>query len=483
MGLKAQILSSKISEALRIISKARSSKWFIITAVSVAIFTDTFLYGVIVPVLPFALTERAGIAADRVQFWTSIMLAAYSAALVVAAPISGYFADNSRSRQSPFLLGLLALSGGTVMLCVGKNIGILVAARVLQGFSSGLVWSVGLALLIDTVGSDQIGQAMGYVGIGINLGVLLSPLLGGLVFNRRGYYSVFAMAFALIALDIILRLAIVERKPAVQANSLQEDAESKVTSNNNREGQRVSIENSHEGDIRQNNSTSKRRVPAAFGLLSSKRFAVAIFVSLVQAALTSSFDAILPLFVRDTFGWDSTGAGLIFLPIAIPALVSPVAGWISDRYGTRWLAAISLLLVCPFLVCLRYVMHNTISQKILLVALLFGTGLCLNIILVPAMAEIAYVIEAKEKKLPGIFGPSGAYAQAYGLSCLAFAAGGLVGSIWAGMIVDRSGWSTVTWTLGLLSVVTVIPVVVWMGGRLQMRVRREGDGETIEQTS
>ncbi|KAF7915900.1 uncharacterized protein EAE97_012165 [Botrytis byssoidea] len=444
MELKAQILSSKISEVLRVISKARSSKWFIITAVSVAIFTDTFLYGVIVPFLPFALTERAGIAADRVQFWTSIMLASYSAALVVAAPISGYFADNSRSRQSPFLLGLLALSGGSVMLCVGRNIGILVAARVLQGFSSGLVWSVGLALLIDTVGSDEIGQAMGYVGIGINLGVLLSPLLGGLVFNRRGYYSVFAMVFALIALDIILRLAIVERKPAAQDNSLQEDAESKITSGNNREGQRVSIENSHEGDTRQNNSTGKRRVPAAFTLLSSKRFAVAVFVSLVQAALTSSFDTILPLFVRDTFGWDSTGAGLIFLSIVIPALVSPVAEWISDRYGTR---------------------------------------LCLNIILAPAMAEIAYVIEAKEKKMPGIFGPSGAYAQSYGLSCLAFAVGGLVGSIWAGMIADRSGWSTVTWTLGLLSVVTVIPVVVWMGGRLQIGARREGDVETIEQTS
>ncbi|TGO07294.1 hypothetical protein BTUL_0295g00040 [Botrytis tulipae] len=254
MGLKAQILSSKISEALQVISKARSSKWFIIIAVSVAIFTDTFLYGVIVSVLPFALTERAGIAADRVQFWTSIMLAAYGAALVAAAPISGYFADNSRSRQSPFFLGLLTLSGGNVMLCVGKNIGILVAARVLQGFSSSLVWSVEPARLSDTVGSDQIGQAMGHVGIGINLGVLLSPLLGGLVFNRRGHYSVFAMAFAFIALDIILRLAIVERKPAVQANSLQEDAETKVAPNNNREGQRLSIENSHEGDYLMNNN-------------------------------------------------------------------------------------------------------------------------------------------------------------------------------------------------------------------------------------
>lgn len=365
------------------------------------------------------------------------------------------------------------------MLCVGKNISVIVAARTIQGFSSGLVWSVGLALLVDTVGSGQIGQAMGYVGIGINLGVLLSPLLGGVVFNRGGYYSVFAMVFALIALDIILRLAIVERKSTVRGIDLQEDVGNQITrSNENGDSQHTSDENHHEGDSRQNIPTSKRKLPAAFTLLASRRFAVAIGVSLVQAALTSSFDTVLPLFVRDTFGWDAIGAGLIFLPIALPALISPVAGWMSDRYGPRWLAATSLLLACPWLVCLRYVTNNGMSQKILLVILLFGLGLCLNIILAPAMAEIAYVIEAKEKKDPGIFGSSSAYAQAYGLSCLAFAAGGLVGSLWAGMVIDRSGWGTVTWTLGLLSAVTAIPAVAWMGGGLQAEMRERSDVET-----
>ncbi|PQE28964.1 hypothetical protein CJF30_00003989 [Rutstroemia sp. NJR-2017a BBW] len=455
---KFPVLLSQISQFLHLASRCRSSKGFIIASVSIAIFTDTFLYGVVVPVLPFALTERAGIETDRGTVLRSV--------------------DDScpsPSRQFPFLVGLLALSGGTVMLCVGENIGVFVAARIIQGLSSGLVWSVGLALLVDTVGSSQIGQAMGYVGIGINLGVLLSPLLGGVVFSQAGYYSVFAMVFALIALDTILRLAIVERRPGVRGIDPQNVGNQTTSSNDARDNQYTE---NHEGEIRQNNSTGSRKLPAAFTLLASRRFAVAIGISLVQAALTSSFDTVLPLFVSDTFGWGSIGAGLIFVPIALPALVSPVAGWMSDRYGPRWLAATSLLLACPWFVCLRYVTHNSISQKILLVILLLGTGLCLNIILAPAMAEIAYVIEAKEKKNPGIFGSSGAYAQAYGLSCLAFAAGGLVGSLWAGMIIDRSGWSTVTWTLGLLSAVTAVPALAWMGGRLQMKMRERRDVET-----
>ena len=39
----------------------RSSKWFIELAVSMAVFTDIFLYALIVPVMPFALTSRIGV--------------------------------------------------------------------------------------------------------------------------------------------------------------------------------------------------------------------------------------------------------------------------------------------------------------------------------------------------------------------------------------------------------------------------------------
>ncbi|KAJ4162505.1 hypothetical protein NW754_013933 [Fusarium falciforme] len=62
--------------------KLRSSAGLIVTTCSFAIFTDIFLYGVIVPVLPFSLENRVGISTDRVQYWVSIALAVYGAALL-----------------------------------------------------------------------------------------------------------------------------------------------------------------------------------------------------------------------------------------------------------------------------------------------------------------------------------------------------------------------------------------------------------------
>ena len=80
------------------------------------------------------------------------------------------------------LLGLLALGGATVIICLGKSIAVLAIGRVLQGISASVPWVVGLSLLVDTVGPDGVGQAMGYVGLSMSMAMLVAPLLGGVVF-------------------------------------------------------------------------------------------------------------------------------------------------------------------------------------------------------------------------------------------------------------------------------------------------------------
>lgn len=45
--------------------KYRSSDGFIIGTVALAVFTDMFLYGVIVPVIPFALQQQGHVEENR----------------------------------------------------------------------------------------------------------------------------------------------------------------------------------------------------------------------------------------------------------------------------------------------------------------------------------------------------------------------------------------------------------------------------------
>lgn len=431
----------------------------------------------------------------------SILLAVYGASLLAGSPVAGWYSDNSSSRRFPLIIGLLALTGATVMLCLARSIGLLVAGRILQGLSGSVVWTVGIALLVDTVGQKEIGKVLGYVSMCMSLGVLLAPLLGGVIYDRAGYYPVYYVCFGLTAIDIVLRLALVEKKMArqwtdeawMQGQLVEEAKTGEKDTLDSGAGHRPS--SSQNDDIEavlreEKNATSSSkptsnpnyrdgkphsRMPPIVSLLASRRLLAALYGCVVQASAMCAFDSIIPLFVESTFNWSSIGAGLTFLALIVPSFISPFVGWISDNYGPRWLVVAGFLFVVPFWVLLRLVTENTLHQKVLFFALLVLIGVGLALVMPPIMAEITYVVEAKERKNPGVFGDKGAYAQAYALFITAFAAGTLIGPIWAGYIKAAAGWDTMTWTLALLSASGALPAVIWTGGLITKRNPKSGE--------
>lgn len=172
----------------------------------------------------------------------------------------------------------------------------------------------------------------------------------------------------------------------------------------------------------------------------------------------------MPLFVKSTFHWSSTAAGLMFFCIFIPGFASPIAGWLTERYGARWPSFAGFLASLPLLVCLRFVTEDTIGHKVLLGALLALLGVTLVFSNTPLMAEITFAIEAEEAKSPGVFGEKGVYGLGYGLFCTSFALGGSIGSLMSGYIMSSSGWGTVTWALAVWMASGAVVVALGVGG-------------------
>ncbi|KAI4208277.1 MAG: hypothetical protein LQ346_000157 [Caloplaca aetnensis] len=430
------------------------------------------------------------------------------------------------------------------MLCFGSHIAVLVAGRILQGISAAIVWTVGLALLVDTVGQKEVGQVMGYVSISMSVAILVAPLLGGVVYDRAGYYGVYYMAFALIVLDIILRMTMIEKKVAgkwdrekepISAPGLTEGENARpfsqrrdswpphpelvlhMTLSEKKLARKWTIKDvrrpesynppeelvtppgskrisplsnpdtiieepepaSHTNSLshcqHQPESPSAaspikdRKRPPVFILLSSRRLLSALYCALVQSALLTAWDAVLPLRVSKLFGWHSLGAGLIFLPLVLPSFIAPLVGAFSDKYGARLPATIGFVLSMPFLILLRIVDDRGKKQVVILCVLLALLGTALTIVMTPLLAEITYILNAKERHHPGLFGEKGAYAQAYGLFNCAFAGGMLVGPLWAGFVIEKSGWGIMCLSLGLLAVVSAVPAFLftngWIGSR------------------
>lgn len=98
------------------------------------------------------------------------------------------------------------------MLCIGTHIALWIAGRLFQGAAAAVVWTVGIALLVDTVGKEGLGQAIGYVSMALSVGTMAGPLLGGVIYEDGGYYAVFGLAFGLIGIDVFLRLVLIEKR-------------------------------------------------------------------------------------------------------------------------------------------------------------------------------------------------------------------------------------------------------------------------------
>ncbi|KAL8797023.1 MAG: hypothetical protein Q9195_000794 [Heterodermia aff. obscurata] len=476
--------------------KYRSSKLFIILTICFASFTDIFLYGLIIPVVPFALLNRVGVPEGNVQHWVSVLLAVYAAALIVSPPIAGWLTDHYKSRRVPFVLALFALAGATIMLCLGTTIGVLVAGRFLQGVAGGVVVTVGLALLADTVGPKEIGQAVGWLSLSISVANLVAPLLGGVVYARGGYYAVYYMAFALIVADIILRLLLIERKTAKKWQSSDEEIQERLPGSPHNSEAGTSVPADYSPVTASSLSSKKKRfsTPPVLALLSSYRLLSAIWCTLAIALLMTAWDAVLPLRVYNLFGWSSLGAGLMFLPLLLPSFAAPLVGKYSDTRGPRLPMFLCFLLGCPFVTLLLLVDHSGTRQVVLLCSLLALAGFSFPMGITAVLVEITNAVDAEEKRRgEGCFGEMGAYAQAklnrgasqYGLFTTAYAGGMLVGPLWAGLVETSAGWTTMCWSLGLLSAVTAIPAGLLTGGLLWKRRQNEpsGDVEDLRDTA
>ena len=355
------------------------------------------------------------------------------------------------SLQIPYIAGIAVVGAATLLLALGRTVVTLLIARLLQGFSSAIVFTVGCAILLDAVGQENIGQAMGYTGVGLTLGVLLGPIIGGLLYQSGGYFHVFIPAFVLIGMEILLRLMVITEKSTTAGTPSEAPSEPILGYENsslatygtadmdidcpNRSPKRVdetTIEDRSASDNSVLESKSKapeRTRTAVLVLLRSPRFWVAIGALGTLNSFTGAFDAVLPTYARDSLDLDAMQIALLFLTMSLPSLLSPLSGALADRYGSKWPAAGALILMTASLISLRLVQHADQLAITTLVILLSTFGIEFTLAMNPLMAEISAAVDDIEKRKPGVFGNRLPYTQAYGVMNASFAAGSMVGPL------------------------------------------------------
>eukprot|EP00842_Homolaphlyctis_polyrhiza_P000056 jgi/Hompol1/1050/HPOL_001806-RA len=125
--------------------------------VALALFTDMVVYGVVIPTLPKMITERLGLDAK----YLGLLLSVYAGGLILVTPIIGVISDKFQNRKVPMVLGLFCLIVTTLMFAYGSTFEQLLLARMGQGISGGVSWTLGFCMLADVFPQDKLGAIMG----------------------------------------------------------------------------------------------------------------------------------------------------------------------------------------------------------------------------------------------------------------------------------------------------------------------------------
>ncbi|KAL5343959.1 major facilitator superfamily domain-containing protein [Aspergillus crustosus] len=488
----------------------RSSTVFIVATVWISSFTDYFLYAMVVPILPTALSERANVPYEDREYWVSVLLMSEAIAAFICCPIFGYIVDVAPTRRLPYVLGLILLGASMGLLAVARSVTMFVMARLLQGGATAMILVAGLALLTDSVPLDNLGQTLGYQGSAVALGFMLGPLLGGVVYEAAGYGVVFGMAFALVGVDLVMRVVVVEKKVAARwlESELKNESESEDDDDDGaledsilaaRDGggyqtfpnlnRPLDEESQDEGlneHIQRQEPEQSIKGPTILQIAKQPRVVISSFGLLVQGLLFSAFDATIPIFVENTFKWTPLGAGVAFLPSALTAILEPFFGYIADKYGPRIPTFTSFFLLPLPLVAMCFVSKNKASHIALLLTLLTVVGLLINLATPALYLETQDVLESLQAKPQSqsqsetLNAPhqdnrqtqtesrppstkhlsqlqprnTSGIAQAFGIQTMAQFLGMFLGSLMGGFLDWRFGWGIMVFSLGGLCFVS-----------------------------
>jgi MFS family permease len=427
-----------------------------------------------VPVLPFLLEDRIHLPESQIQSTISALLAIFAAASFITSPIAGVLADRlTSSRQLPFLLGLILLLLATVLLAVGNNILVLAIARILQGASGGVVWTIGLAILVETVGQENLGKTIGTVFGFITVGSLFGPIIGGVLYSKTGYTGVFGVGIAVVAVDFVMRLLMIEKKVAAQYMPLELQRPSSPCADATETSPLLPNASSSEELDGYRLVQPEYRITKAFPILlilSDPGLLTALFISAMQSIILGAFDATVPLVASSRYGFDSFKAGLLFIPLGgADLLFGPVFGWCVDRWGTRPISIIGFLWLIPSLVLLRLPTEDAVSghmshgHEIALYACLLAlNGLGLAIVNSTSIVEAGNIVERYSRANIDLFHQT-PYAQLYGISSMTWSAGFTVGPLLGGALRAQVGYGNMNAVLGGLCGVTAILAVLFVG--------------------
>jgi EmrB/QacA subfamily drug resistance transporter len=342
----------------------------------------------------------------------------YLLALSIVIPLSGWAVERFGAKPM-WILSLSVFLIGSILSGAAWSAQSLIVFRILQGIGGGMIMPIGTSILAEAAGPQRIGRVMSVLGVPMLLAPILGPVLGGLLVTSASWRWIFYLNVPIGAVAIFMA---VRRLPSLSGGLKPRlDTFGFLLLSPGLASLVYGL-----SELGSSGSTAQVVIPVVIGVLLIAAFArhasrrvpvrqgsarpaalidVRLFAdrSFLPAALTSfGFGAalfgaliLLPLYYQVDRGESALVAGLLIAPQGLgAALVMPLAGRLSDRFGPGRVVPFGLIVV--IVGTLAYTVVGASTSYTFLAFALFVRGIGFGFTMMPAMAAAYHRLERSQ---------------------------------------------------------------------------------------
>lgn len=369
------------------------------------IVVDLTGFGIVIPILPFISPALGG---DEVD--VALVISIYSLCAGVLGPFWGGLSDRIGRKR----VLMICLFGGALsyaLLGLANELWMVYAARALGGLMAGSL-PVASALMADLSPPDRRAKAMGLVGTAFGLGLILGPLLGGLLAGEGDSFllaGLFAGGMSLLSVALAAWL-LEDDHVVVKAESV---------------------------------STAAAAPKASMvRFIRGRRTELLVLQYVLHTFAVSAAIYLSPLWLAAFLGWGPREIGILFglVGLAMIIIQGALLDWLTHRFGLlNVLSTGALVFVLSLLGAT--VVDGELPRAFAIFAAFAGATCCL-----PVLNTIASSVVTQDER-----------GRMMGVTTLAASVGRVLGPLLTGLVLAFGGYA-LSW---LLLAVPVSAVLLW----------------------
>jgi EmrB/QacA subfamily drug resistance transporter len=294
-------------------------------------------------------------------------------------------------RKKIYMTGVFIFTAASVLIALSGSGMMVIVCRVLQGFGASMIFATGMAILISVYPAEERGKVLGINVAAVYLGLSSGPFFGGIITQHLDWRFIFWLNLPLGLLLLVVVFFMLKGDWAEAKGSRFDLLGSAILG--------LSLLSTMYG-------FSKLPETYAFYLLAAGLAGIVVFIfyelkledpiidirlfryntvfafsnlaALINYAATFAVTFLLSLYLQQVRGFSPQEAGmLLVIQPLVQAVLSPLAGRLSDRIEPRTVASIGMSMTLVGLVLLVFVSRQISIYYIAGCLVFLGLGFAL----------------------------------------------------------------------------------------------------------